>query len=70
MKVKTKERNREIFAGYRSGKTARQLAQSYGLARSTVIAILGIERHRLQVSNDRFYEKLRSSLGLQPWVKL
>ena len=69
MQKKTIERNREIFAGYRAGKTIVQLAQAYGLARQTVTAIIGIERHRLEVSIDEFYESLRFSSGLPPSVK-
>ena len=69
MRTKTIARNREIFAGYRAGKTTEQLAISYGLARPTIIAIIGIEKHRLEVSIDEFYERLRSSSGVRPWVK-
>ncbi len=69
MGAKTRARNREIFAGYRAGKTTDQLAQAYGLGRQSIIAIIGIERHRLEVSIDTFYEGQRSALGLQPWVK-
>jgi Mor family transcriptional regulator len=69
MRTKTIERNREIFAGYVAGKTMVELAQTYGLVRQTITAIIGIERHRLEVSNDKFYEALRLSSGLRPWVK-
>jgi Mor family transcriptional regulator len=62
-------RNREIFANHQAGKTTQQLAQTYGLNRHTVIAIIGIERHRLEVSIDEFYEGQRLSTGLQTWVK-
>lgn len=62
-------RNREIFANYQAGQTTTQLAQTYGLNRHTVIAIIGIERHRLEVSIDEFYEGQRLSTGLQTWVK-
>ena len=58
-------RNREIFACYQAGQTTKQLAQTYGLARHTVIAIIGIERHRFEVSIDEFYEGQRVSTGLQ-----
>ena len=47
-------RNREIFANYQAGMTTKQLAQTYGLTRHTVIAIIGTERHRLEVSIDEF----------------
>lgn len=62
-------RNREIFANYQAGKTTKQLAQTYGLTRHTVIAIIGTERHRLEVSIDEFYEVLRVAAGLEPSVK-
>jgi Mor family transcriptional regulator len=70
MRAKTKDRNREIFAGYRAGETTEQLAKTHGLACRSIIAILNVERHRLEVSVDEFYESLRSSSGLQPWIKL
>jgi Mor family transcriptional regulator len=69
MNTKTKLRNREIFAGYIAGETTQKLAQSYGLARPTIVAIIGNERHQLEVSVDEFYERLRSSSGLQRRVK-
>jgi hypothetical protein len=69
MRTKTIARNREIFAGYRAGKTTEQLALTYGLARPTITAIIVVERHRLEVSVDEFYEALRSSSGLKTWVK-
>ena len=53
-------RNREIFACYQAGQTTKQLAQTYGLNRHTVI-----ERHRFEVSIDEFYEGQRVSTGLQ-----
>jgi hypothetical protein len=62
-------RNREIFANYQAGQTTTQLAQTYGLNRHTVIAIIGIERHRLEVSIDKFYEGQRLSTGIPAWVK-
>ena len=58
-------RNREIFANYQAGKTMSQLSQTYGLTRHTVIAIIGTERHRLEVSIDEFYEGQRVLTGLQ-----
>jgi hypothetical protein len=65
MKRKTAERDREIFAGYKAGRTPEQLAQTFGLAIGTVTGIIGSERHRREVCIDEFYEVLRSS-GLQP----
>jgi Mor family transcriptional regulator len=60
----TIERNREIFANYQAGQTTKHLAQTYGLNRHTVIAIIGTERHRLEVSIDEFYEGQRALTGL------
>lgn len=65
----TISRNREIFANYQAGKTAEELAQTYGLTRHTVIAIIGTERHRLEVSIDDFYEGQRILTGLQTLEK-
>ena len=58
-------RNREIFAKHQAGQATKQIAQTYGLTRHTVIAIIGIERHRFEVSIDEFYEGQRVSTGLQ-----
>ena len=66
MRTKTTERNREIFAAFRAGKTVSQLAESYGLARITIASLLNIERHKLAVSVDEFYCDLRRLLGPQP----
>jgi Mor family transcriptional regulator len=40
MRTLTTERNREIFAGYKAGKTVRQLAENYGLAPATIAGVL------------------------------
>ena len=58
-------RNREIFAKHQAGQATKQIAQTYGLTRHTVIAIIGTERHRLEVSTEDFYEEQRVSMGLQ-----
>jgi Mor family transcriptional regulator len=70
MRTLRTERNREIFASFRAGKTVSQLAESYRLAPTTVAAVISIERHKLEVCVDEFYCDLRRSLGLQPEVKL
>ena len=66
MKPETAERNRKIFAGFRAGKTVSQLAESYGLAPTTVAGLLHAERHRLEVSVEEFYCCLRRALEPQP----
>jgi hypothetical protein len=62
MKTTTAERNREIFAAFRAGKTVSQLAESYGLARMTVAALLNIEKYKVEVSTDEYYCEMRHSL--------
>jgi Mor family transcriptional regulator len=59
LKSKTASRNREIFAAYEFGQTAKQLSDCYGLSLKTVREILAMERHRLAVSRDAFYANLR-----------
>jgi len=59
MRTTTTERNREIFAGFRAGKTVGQLARMYGLAPATIAALLSTEKHKLEVSVDEFYRSLR-----------
>ena len=66
MREKTTERNREIFASFRAGKTMRQLAGRYGLAVVTVASILRAERYKLEVSVDEFYCGLRRPPGPHP----
>ncbi len=66
MRTSTTERNREIFAGFGTGKTISQLADNYGLAPMSIKAILATERHKLEVSADEFYRCLRRSLQPQP----
>lgn len=62
---KTTERNREIFLEFRSGRSPCELAANYGLSRASIVAIVCVEKHRLEVSEDAFYRKLRASLGIQ-----
>ena len=65
---KTTDRNREIFIDFRSGKTSSELASLYGLSRASIVAIVCVEKHRLEVSEDDFYRKLRASLGIQHYL--
>lgn len=41
-----------------------EISASRGLTRATVVAIVCIEKHRLEVSEDAFYQQLRMSLGM------
>lgn len=65
---KTTDRNREIFIDFRAGKSASELAAIYGLSRASIVAIVCVEKHRLEVSEDAFYQQLRASLGIQPYL--
>jgi len=65
MRTTTTERNREIFASFQAGKSVSELAEIYGLALTTIGALIRIEGHKLEVSLDDFYCELRRSLGLQ-----
>ncbi len=65
---KTTDRNREIFLDFRSGKTPSQLASLYGLSRASIVAIVCVEKHRLEVSEDAFYQQMRASLGIPPFL--
>jgi predicted transcriptional regulator len=69
MRPRRLERNREIFAAFRAGKTVSQLAESYGLARMTVASLLNIEKYKLEVSSDEYYRDLRRSMQLRPEVE-
>jgi|GEM_PF-2817975 len=65
MRTPTTERNREIFASFQAGKLVSELAEIYGLAPTTIGALIRIEGHKLEVSLDDFYRELRRSLGPQ-----
>ncbi len=65
---KTTNRNREIFLDFRAGKTPAELAEIYGLSRASIVAIVCVEKHRLEVSEDSFYQQLRASLGVEPYL--
>ena len=65
---KTTNRNREIFVDFRSGKTPSELAEIYRLSRASIVAIICVEKHRLEVSEDAFYQQLRLALGVQPYL--
>jgi Mor family transcriptional regulator len=70
MRTTTIERNREIFAGFRAGKSVSKLAELYGLTPTTIAALIRVEGHKLEVNVDDFYCDLRRSLGVQLWVNL
>lgn len=57
---KTAVRNGEIFAAYRKGELIEDLARRYGLEAKTIHQIIRIEKHKLAVSVDGFYEEMRS----------
>ena len=57
---KSAMRNREIFAAYQQGESCENLAKQHGLSRMTVDQIIRIERHKIAVSVDAFYEEMRS----------
>ena len=52
-------RNREIFAAYQRGQPIEDLAMRYELSRQTVDQIIRAERHKIAVSVDVFYERMR-----------
>ena len=56
---KTAGRNREIFAARQRGELIEHLANRYNLSEDTVRQIIRIERHKVAVSVDLFYEDLR-----------
>jgi len=70
MRTTTTERNRKIFASFQAGKSVSDLAEFYGLAPTTIGALVRIEGHKLEVSVDDFYCDLRRSVGLQLKVNL
>jgi Mor family transcriptional regulator len=53
-------RNREIFAAHQRGEPVGNLAKHYELSRQTVDQIIRSERHKIAVSVDDFYERMRS----------
>ena len=64
---KTSMRNREIFAAYQTGESIEHLTKRYGISGQTVSRIIGIERHKIDVSVDDFYQKMRArKLRFQP----
>ena len=63
---KTAVRNRNIFAAYQHGASVKELAERYSLSDVTILEIVRIEKHKVAVSVDEFYEEMRSQkLGLQ-----
>ena len=57
---KTAVRNREIFAARQQGESIAELAELYGLSNITVCEIIRVERHKIAVSIDTFYQEMRS----------
>jgi Mor family transcriptional regulator len=57
---RTRARNREIFAVHKNGESIEKLAERYGLRSETIQNIIWVERHRVAVSVDAFYKKMRS----------
>ena len=53
------ERNREIFASHQNGKTINELAEQYGLAKTTVSQIITTEKHLRALSMEQIYKTAR-----------
>jgi hypothetical protein len=56
----TSARNREMYEASLFGLTAREIGAQYGLAASTVKAILYIEVHKRAVSPEPVYSDMRN----------
>jgi Mor family transcriptional regulator len=61
MRTTTTERNPDIFSAYELGKAVEELAESFKLAPVTVLAIITAEKHKIEVSLDKFYQGRRES---------
>jgi hypothetical protein len=59
MMKKTATRNREIFSAHRNGESIEDLAKRYGLAELTVRELIRVEKHKVAISIEHFYEELR-----------
>jgi Mor family transcriptional regulator len=59
--LKTKDRNREIFAKFKAGQTAESLGEEYGLSIQRIRAVLSDERLRRDLSPEYFYQALRGA---------
>lgn len=57
---KTAVRNREIFIAFQQGESIENLAKRYELVGGTIREIIRIEKHKIAVSADAFYEGLRT----------
>ena len=66
MRETTTGRNRKIFLSFQAGITVEQLAESYGRSPLTIAGIIRIERHKLEVSTEEYYLKLRERIGAPP----
>jgi hypothetical protein len=49
-----------MFVAHQNGELIEELAKRYGLEPGTVCQTLRIERHKVAVSVDEFYERIRS----------
>lgn len=58
---RTTERNRKIIAGFRRGKSRKELAERYDLTVPSITQIINMEREREVHSPDAYYESLRVS---------
>jgi hypothetical protein len=60
-------RNRDIYAAYQTGKSIEHLTNQYGNSGQTVSRIIGIERHKFDVSVDDLYQEIGArKLRFQP----
>ena len=66
---KAGKRNRSIFAAFIEGRTINELAAQYNLTPTTIRAILNSERHRIAVSSDPEYCKLREKFEPGIWMR-
>jgi Mor family transcriptional regulator len=57
---KTATRNREIFSAHQNGESIEGLARRYGLAVVTVREIIRVEKHKVAVSVEGYYEDQRA----------
>jgi predicted transcriptional regulator len=70
---KTSARNRAIYSASLFGMTLPEIGAQYGLAMSTVKAILSIEAHKREVSLEPAYREMRNepdACQVEPGVKV
>ena len=56
---KTKDRNRQIHTAFEAGRSREELAQDYTLTPQHIRAIINNEKHRRDVSTEKFYKSFR-----------